>query len=81
MIVCENSEDVLSIVVYYKIVAICWDAGAVLVLYRLQLERDSQCFWTQTFEKHCLQVIMLREYMNWTVMTHFNYQCEVLSVW
>jgi hypothetical protein len=72
MIVCEISEDVLNIVVYYKTVAICWDAGDLLVLYRLQLERDLQCFLTQTFEKNCLQVIMLREYMNWTVMTHCN---------
>lgn len=69
---CQNSEEVLNIVVYYKTVAICWDAGAVRVLYRLQLERDLQCFWTQTFEKYCLQVIMLCEYKNWIVMTHCN---------
>jgi hypothetical protein len=57
-------------VVYYKTVAICWVAGAVLVLYLLQLERDLKCFWTQAFEKPSLEVIILREYMNSTVMTN-----------
>jgi len=68
--VCKNSEEVLNIVVYYETVTICWAAGAVLVLYRLQLVRDLKRFWTQTFEIHCLHVIMLREYMNWTDMAH-----------
>lgn len=55
--------------VYYKTVANCWDADAILVLYRLQLQRNLKSFWAQTFEINCLQLIMLREFMNWTVVT------------
>jgi hypothetical protein len=50
---------------FYKTVVICWDIGVLLTgTVSFAIRTRFTMIWTQTFEKHCIEVIMLREYMN-----------------